>query len=73
VGLAVGNDPKGLKFAVVNHEIPFNSTCKQGTGCPLNDNYSGFLSCQFIDFLDGDHLEMVKRMMMSPPTTTSLK
>jgi len=61
VGVSIGNDPKGLHFAVVNNEVPVNSTCFGETGgCPLNDNYTDLLSCHFLRLINEESIHMVR-------------
>ncbi|OXA63396.1 ABC transporter G family member 20 [Folsomia candida] len=50
VCIAIGPDPKGLSFGLVNHDA--RNACTVVPGCVVNDNYTGSLSCRFLHILD---------------------
>jgi hypothetical protein len=59
--LGIGKDPKGLSIAVVNYEfLSLNESCETRleVGCPFHTNYSGLLSCYFLELVDKDDIKM---------------
>lgn len=59
--LAIGQDPKGLHFGLVNKDLIDPSNCTVPRGCLTNDNFTGSVSCLFLDFLkQHDILDMVR-------------
>ncbi|ODM94472.1 ABC transporter G family member 20 [Orchesella cincta] len=50
--LAIGQDPKGLHFGVVNKDISDSlNNCVVPTTCITTDNFTGSVSCLFLDYL----------------------
>ncbi|CAL8069144.1 unnamed protein product [Orchesella dallaii] len=50
--LAIGQDPRGLHFGVVNKDIANSlNNCVVPSGCLTTDNFTGSVSCLFLDYL----------------------
>ncbi|XP_014281518.1 ABC transporter G family member 23 isoform X1 [Halyomorpha halys] len=48
---SIGHDPVGLKLAVVNHEVPFKTSCMYNTSCSYES-----MSCRYLKHLsDWNH------------------
>jgi len=52
--LAIGREPREMKFGVVNNEIPWNASCDVVEGCGASN-----LSCKFLDQLPKDMLSLI--------------
>lgn len=59
--LAIGQDPKGLHFGLVNKDLVDPSNCTVPKGCLTTEGFEGSASCLFLDFLkQHDILDVVR-------------
>lgn len=63
VCIAIGRDPKGLHFGLVNFDGGNSTNCTAVPGCIVAENYTGSLSCRFLDILESKGtLKLVKTL-----------
>lgn len=61
--LAIGQDPKGLHFGLVNNDVNDPGNCTVPVGCLTQDNFTGSVSCLFLEYLKKHEILDVVRMI----------